>query len=183
MELAVIAKPYANAIFELARQDKSYLQWSMVLNAGAQLLIDEQMRRFVDSPSVLKQDKLSTIKVLLKSILARELSEHEAAFIGVLLDNNRTNVLPSIATLFESFMNTTNDAKMFTIISAYQLSEFEKKQIVSDLENQYNKVVSIETTIDKDLVGGVIVKDGDKVINMSIKARVNELRLRLSITH
>ncbi|QKQ24551.1 F0F1 ATP synthase subunit delta [Candidatus Ruthia endofausta] len=183
MELTVIAKPYANAIFELAQQDKSHLQWKMVLDTGAQLLIDEQLRKLIASPDVLKQDKLSTIKALLKSILARELSEHEATFIGMLLDNNRTNALPSIATLFESLMNTTNDVKMFNVISAYQLSKPEKKQIVSDLENQYNKVVSIDTTIDKDLVGGVIVKDGDKVIDMSIKAQVDELRLRLSITH
>ncbi|MBW5290318.1 MAG: ATP synthase delta chain [Candidatus Ruthia sp. Asou_11_S2] len=183
MELAVIAKPYANAIFELAQQDKSYLQWKMVLDAGTQLLVDQQMHRFIAFPNVLKQDKLSTIKALLKSILARGLSEHEATFIGVLLDNNRINALPSISTLFESLMNTTSDAKMFNVISAYQLSESEKKQIVSDLANQYNKVVSIDTTIDKDLVGGIIVKDGDKVIDMSIKAQVDELRLCLSITH
>ncbi len=183
MELAVIAKPYANAIFELAQQNKLHLQWKMVLDAGAQLFGDQQMRRFIASPNVLRQDKLSTIKALLKSILARKLSKQEAAFIGVLLDNNRTNALPSIATLFESLMNTTNDAKLFNVISAYQLSEPEKEQIVSDLENQYNKAVSIDTAVDKDLVGGVIVKDGDKVIDMSIKAQVDELGLRLSITH
>ncbi len=183
MELAVIAKPYASAIFELAQQNKSHLQWKMVLDAGAQLFFDEQMRRFIASPSVLEQDKLSAIKALLKSILARELSEHEATFIGVLLDNNRTDALPSIATLFEGLMNTINDTKVFNVISAYQLSEPEKKKIESDLANQYNKVVSIDTAINKDLVGGVIVKDGDKVIDMSIKARVNELGLCLSITH
>ncbi|ABL02752.1 ATP synthase F1 subcomplex delta subunit [Candidatus Ruthia magnifica str. Cm (Calyptogena magnifica)] len=183
MELVVIAKPYANAIFELAQQDKSYLQWKMVLDAGAQLLIDEQMCKFIAFPNVLKQDKLSVIKELLKSILARELSGHEVTFIGILLNNNRINALPSIATLFESLINTTNDAKMFNVISAYQLSELEKKQIVRDLTNQYNKVVNIDAVIDKDLVGGVIIKDGDKVIDMSIKARVNELELRLSKTH
>ncbi len=183
MELAVIAKPYANAIFELAQQNKLHSQWKMVLDTGAQLFSDQQMRRFIASPNILRQDKLSTIKALLKSILARKLSKQEAAFIGVLLDNNRTNALPSIATLFESLMNTTNDAKLFNVISAYQLSEPEKEQIVSDLENQYNKAVSIDTAVDKDLVGGVIVKDGDKVIDMSIKAQVDELGLRLSITH
>lgn len=183
MELAVIAKPYANAIFELAQQNKLHSQWKMVLDTGAQLFSDQQMRRFIASPNVLRQDKLSTIKALLKSILARKLSKQEAVFIGVLLDNNRTNALPSIATLFESLINTTNDAKLFNVISAYQLSEPEKEQIVSDLENQYNKAVSIDTAVDKDLVGGVIVKDGDKVIDMSIKAQVDELGLRLSITH
>ena len=183
MELAVIAKPYANAIFELAQQNKLHSQWKMVLDTGAQLFSDQQMRRFIASPNVLRQDKLSTIKALLKSILARKLSKQEAAFIGVLLENNRTNTLPSIATLFESLMNTTNDAKLFNVISAYQLSEPEKEQIVSDLENQYNKAVSIDTAVDKDLVGGVIVKDGDKVIDMSIKAQVDELGLCLSITH
>ncbi|BAF62047.1 F0F1 ATP synthase subunit delta [Candidatus Vesicomyidisocius calyptogenae] len=183
MKLAVIAKPYANAIFELAQQDNSHLQWKMVLDVGAYLLLDKKMRRLIASPNILEQDKLSTIKALLMSILNRELDAHEAMFISVLLDNNRIGILPSIATLFESLINITNNIKIFTIISSYQLSKSEKEQIVSDLMNQYNKTVSIDIVVDKDLVGGVIIKDGDKVIDISIKARVDELGLRLSKTH
>ncbi len=183
MKLAVIAKPYANAIFELAQQDSSHLQWKMVLDVGAHLLLDKKMRRLIASPNILEQDKLSTIKALLRSILDRELSKHESMFISVLLDNNRISILPSIAILFASLINITNNTKIFTIISSYELKKSEKEQIVSDLMNQYNKAVSIDITIDKDLVGGVIIKDGDKVIDISIKARVDKLCLRLSKTH
>ncbi|NYT52708.1 MAG: F0F1 ATP synthase subunit delta [Candidatus Vesicomyosocius endoextente] len=183
MKLAVIAKPYANAIFELAQQDNSHLQWKMVLDVGAHLLLDKKMLRLIASPNILEQDKLSTIKALLRSILDRELSVHEAMFIRVLLDNNRISILPSIATLFASLINIINNTKIFTIISSYQLSKSEKEQIVGDLMNQYNKVVNIDIIVDKDLVGGVIIKDGDKVIDISIKARVKELGLRLSKTY
>ncbi len=61
------------------------------------------------------------------------------------------------------------------------MSDKEKKQIVSDLADKYTANVSIETFVDESLVGGVVIKDGDKVIDLSIKARVSELNLQLSI--
>jgi F-type H+-transporting ATPase subunit delta len=61
------------------------------------------------------------------------------------------------------------------------LSDKEEKQIVSDLADKYAANVNIDTSIDASLVGGIVVKDGDKVIDMSIQARINELNIQLSI--
>ncbi len=180
MELITIAKPYANAIFAIAEQDKSYSDWKEVLEAGSQLVEDQQMQAFIASPSVAKQEKSSAIIDLLKSILGRDLSSNENSLIDLLLANSRVGVLPSIAQLFEQLMNTTADAKAFNVISAYKLSAAEEKKITSDLADKYKVSVSIDTEIDESLVGGVIIKEGDKVIDMSIKARVDGLNLCLS---
>jgi len=181
MEFITVSKPYANAIFEIAEQNKSHSDWKAVLEAGAQLANDETMQAFIDSPSATKTNKADAITGLMKSIVGRALSAEEAAFVGLVLDNGRMSALPSILELFDTRVNLSSDAKAFHVVSAYRLSATEKKKIVSDLSERYKATVSIDTEIDESLVGGVVIKEGDKVIDLSIKARVDELGLRLSI--
>ncbi|HIB28209.1 MAG TPA: F0F1 ATP synthase subunit delta [Candidatus Thioglobus sp.] len=182
MELVSIAKPYANAVFEIAQQDKSHDDWKAVLEASAALVADAQMQSYLDSPSTSKQDKGKTIQSLVTSIVGRALNTKENEFLSLVLDNDRAAALPSILSLFDDRSNSFDDAKAFTVISAYKLTATEEKNIVKDLAEKYNASVSIETSIDETLVGGLIIKLGDKVIDLSIKARTDELNLCLS-TH
>lgn len=181
MELTTIAKPYANAIFEIAEQNKSHSDWRGVLEAGAQLASDGNMQAFIASPSATNENKAQAVTALFKSILGRSLNNKETSFVALLLDNSRIDALPSMLELFDTMNNLSSDAKAFNVISAYKLSAAEEKQIVKDLSDKYKTTVSIDTEIDDDLVGGVVIKEGDKVIDLSIKARVNELGSRLSI--
>ena len=96
MEFIAVSKPYANAIFEIAEQNKSHSDWKAVLEAGAQLANDETMQAFIDSPSATKTNKADAITGLMKSIVGRALSAEEAAFVGLVLDNGRMSALPSI---------------------------------------------------------------------------------------
>ena len=182
MELVTIAKPYANAVFEIAQQDKSHDDWKAVLEAAASLVSDEQMQGYLASPNATKQDKGATIQKLVASVINRKLATKENEFLTLVLDNGRTEVLPSILSLFEDQANAFDDAKAFNVISAYKLTAAEEKTIVANLGEKYNASVSIETTIDDSLIGGLIIKLGDKVIDMSIKARTDELNLLLT-TH
>jgi len=97
----------------------------------------------------------------------------------LLLENDRANAVSGILSIFEDSLNAFDDAKAFTITSAYKLNAKEEKQLISDLSDQYQASVSIDVTIDESLVGGLIIKQGDKVIDLSIKARSDELGLRL----
>ena len=182
MELVSIAKPYANAVFEIAQQDKSHDDWKAVLEASAALVVDDQMQSYLDSPSISKHDKSKAIQSLVTSIVGRALNTKENEFLSLVLDNDRAAALPSILSLFDDRSNSFDDAKAFTVISAYKLTATEEKNIVKDLAEKYNASVSIETSIDETLVGGLIIKLGDKVIDLSIKARTDELNLCLS-TH
>ena len=89
---------------------------------------------------------------------------------------------PSVLALFEDKLNTFDAAKAFMVTSAFELTDAEEEAIISDLGAKYNAKVTIETMIDESLVGGLIIKLGDKVIDLSIKARSEELSLRLT-TH
>ncbi|CAB5498658.1 ATP synthase delta chain (EC [Bathymodiolus thermophilus thioautotrophic gill symbiont] len=183
MELTTIAKPYANAVFEIAQHNKSHAHWRGVLEVGASVANDATMRAFVASPNSTKANKAKTIVTIFTSALDRALSKQEKTFIGLLLENDRINALPSILELFDAMSNLSSDAKAFHVISAYKLNKKEEDQIVKDLSDKYKTTISIDTEIDEDLVGGVVIKEGDKVIDLSIKARVNELGSRLSVAH
>jgi F-type H+-transporting ATPase subunit delta len=181
VELTTIAKPYANAIFKIAQQDQSHTDWKSVLEVGALVANDATMRDFVASPNATKADKMKAMTAVFTSALDRALSKQENVFVTLLLDNGRISVLPNILTLFDALSNQNSDARTFHVISAYQLSKKEEDNIVKDLSDKYQTTVSIDTQIDDNLVGGIVIKEGDKVIDLSIQARVNALGSILSV--
>ena len=180
MELITIAKPYANAILQIAKENKTYQDWHTFLKIGADIASDKTMQAFIDVKKVTNNDKAKAVIALFKTILDRELTKEKKTFIGLLLKNKRFNTLPSILHLFERDFNKISKTKTFKVISAYELDTDEKQQITKILSSKYKVLVNIKTTVDKNLIGGVIIKDDDKVVDVSIKAMVDELQLCLS---
>ena len=181
MELSTIAKPYAQAIFEIAGQSKSVSSWSDFLAAASVIMADKNTKAFIASPGKSKDQKFDLISALIGKITSRELSKQESAFINLILKNDRSSVISSIADAFESAVSNANKSKNFKVISAFELSEAEQKAIVEDLTSKHKTIVAVETEIDKTLKGGVIIKEGDKVIDTSIKAKVDALSVSLSV--
>ncbi|MDB9863878.1 F0F1 ATP synthase subunit delta [Candidatus Thioglobus sp.] len=181
MELSTIAKPYAQAIFEIAEQSNSVLGWSDFLAAATEIMADKNTKTFIASPSKSKNQKFDLISALIARMTSKDLSKQEAAFINLVLNNDRSSAISSIANVFESTVSNANKSKNFKVISAYELSEDEQKAIVKDLTSKHKTTVSVETEIDVTLKGGVIIKEGDKVIDTSIKAKVDALGVSLSV--
>ena len=181
MELSTIAKPYAQAIFEIAGQSKSVSSWSDFLAAASVIMADKNTKAFIASPGKSKDQKFDLISALIGKITSKELSKQESAFINLILNNDRSSVIISIADAFESAVSNANKSKNFKVISAFELSEAEQKAIVEDLTSKHKTTVAVETEIDKTLKGGVIIKEGDKVIDTSIKAKVDALSVSLSV--
>ncbi len=183
MELTTIAKPYANAVFEIAQQNKSFIDWRSILEVGATIANDATIHTFISSPNPAKANKIGAIFAIFSSALDRELSKQEKTFVDLLLKNNRINALPSILKLFNAMSNLSSNTKSFHVISAYKLSEKEKEEIIKNLSDKYKAMVSIDTEIDKNLICGVVIKEGDKVIDLSTKACLHKLNLQLSSTY
>ena len=181
MELSTIAKPYAQAIFEIAEQSNSVLGWSDFLATSTVIMADKNTKTFIASPSKNKDQKFDLISALITRMTSKDLSKQEAAFIHLILNNDRSSAISSIANAFEATVSNANKSKNFKVISAYALSEDEQKAIVEDLTSKHKTTVAVETEIDKTLKGGVIIKEGDKVIDTSIKAKVDALSVSLSV--
>ena len=109
------------------------------------------------------------------------MSKQESALINLVLNNGRTDSFGSISSAFESAVSSANKSKNFQVVSAYDLSEAEKKAIVDDLTSKHKTTVTVDTVVDATLKGGVIIKEGDKVIDTSIKAKVDALSVCLSV--
>jgi len=148
MELSTIAKPYAQAIFEIAEQSNSVLGWSDFLAAATVIMADKNTKTFIASPSKSKNQKFDLISALIARMTSKDLSKQEAAFINLVLNNDRSSAISSIANVFESTVSNANKSKNFKVISAYELSEDEQKAIVKDLTSKHKTTVSVETEID-----------------------------------
>jgi F-type H+-transporting ATPase subunit delta len=121
------------------------------------------------------------ISALIAKASSKELSKQESAFIGLILKNDRSSAIESIVSSFEMAVSDSNQSKNFKVISAFELSESEKKAIIDDLTSKHKTTVSVETEVDEALKGGIIIKEGDKVIDTSIKAKVDALSVSLSV--
>ena len=181
MELSTIAKPYAQAIFEIAVQNNSVTEWSQLLSATTLVMADAKTKAFIASPSKSKDQKFDLISTLVGRVTSKDLSKQETAFINLILNNDRLAAISSISNAFEAAVSNSNKSKNFKVISAFELSEAEQNAIVEDLTNKHKTTVSVETEIDLTLKGGVIIKEGDKVIDTSVKAKVDALSVSLSV--
>jgi len=121
------------------------------------------------------------ICALLEKATSRELSKQESAFINLILNNGRTEAFGSISVAFDSAVSNANQSKNFQVISAFELTEAEEKAIVDDLTSKHKTTVTVDTIVDETLKSGVIIKEGDKVIDTSIKAKVDALSVCLSV--
>ena len=181
MELSTIAKPYAQAIFEIAEKNSSLSEWSELLRTASAIMADDTTQAFVASPSKSKDQKVELICVLLEKATSRELSKQESALINLILNNGRTEAFGSISSAFESSVSNAKQSKSFQVVSAFELTDEEKKAIVDDLTSKHKTTVTVDTVVDETLKGGVIIKEGDKVIDTSIKAKVDALSVCLSV--
>jgi len=173
MELTTIAKPYAKAINDIAVAAGNFDSWKNTLDILAIISKDSVASDFIYSPKSNNADRVKFISSTLGAALGRDTTSEENNFVKLLIVNNRMKVSSSIAELFNSF--ATNTIKKISIISAYDLSESEKSQIAEILKKKYNCEIVLNIAIDASLVGGVVVKDGDKVIDLSVNAGVEKL--------
>ena len=181
MELSTIAKPYVQAIFEIAEENSSLSEWSELLSTASAIMADDATKAFVASPGKSKDQKVELICALLEKATSRELSKQESALINLILNNGRTDAFSSISSAFESAVSNANQSKSFQVVSAFELTEAEKEAIVDDLTSKHKTTVTVDTVVDETLKGGVIIKEGDKVIDTSIKAKVDALSVCLSV--
>jgi len=181
MELSTIAKPYAHAIFEIAEKNDSLSEWSELLSTASAIMADNATQAFIASPGTSKDQKIELICTLLEKATSRELSKQESALINIVLNNGRTDAFGSISSAFDSAVSNANQSKSFQVVSAFELTEAEEKAIVEDLTSKHKTTVNVDTVVDETLKGGVIIKEGDKVIDTSIKAKVDALSVSLSV--
>ena len=178
-EPSTVARPYAEAAFRLAVGENStgnaLAEWSRMLRALAQVGHDERVRAAVADPKVSD----AQVAGLFISVLGGQLSGEAENFVRVLAENRRIELLAEIRAQFEALKNTREGVVEAEVHTAFELSEAQFADLVQRLERSTGRKVRAEVRIDKELIGGVKLVLGDKVIDGSARAQLAALETAL----
>jgi F-type H+-transporting ATPase subunit delta len=174
-EPSTVARPYAEAAFRMAEDGKALARWSEMLGALAMVAQDERVRRAAADPN-LGDDQVAGLFI---AILAGRLSAEGENFVRVLAQNKRLELLPLIHEQFEALKNEREGVIEAHVQSAFELTEAQLGELVQRLEGNAGRKVKTQVSIDKELIGGVRVLLGDKVIDGSVRAQLAALETAL----
>jgi F-type H+-transporting ATPase subunit delta len=170
-ELATIARPYANAVFKLAKGEGALDRWSRMLGilaATAEHPVVERMLGSPDLPGTAKAFKLA-------EVCGDELDDRGKKFLQALAANDRLPLLEEISEQFEALKAEEQSSLDVEVVSAYPLSESESEKLKTALSGRFAKEIAIASRVDPELIGGVVIRAGDMVIDGSLRGRLNKL--------
>lgn len=174
-ELATLARPYAVAVFKRAKETAATEKWSHDLAFMSAVFSDSEMSVVINNPTVNKQ-ALSTFVL---DICQGQVDTEAENLLQLLVHNNRLALVPTIATLFETYKTADEGCVDVEVVVAYAFSKEEKPKFSSTLEKILGKKVNMNVTIDKSLIGGVLVRAGDRVIDGSIRGQLQHMQKTL----
>jgi F-type H+-transporting ATPase subunit delta len=175
-EITTIARPYSEAVFELAQSQGKLAEWSDMLQFASAVIADPQMKSLIRSANV-KKDQITDLVI---DICGDKLDKQGQNLVKVLTQYRRLEILPEIAVQFEKLKARAENTVEAEIISAFKVSAEQQQQIIETLEKRLGRKVSITSRIDKSLIGGAIIRAGDLVIDGSAVGRLEKLRHALS---
>lgn len=172
-----LARRYATALFELAENDRALID--LETDVGRFSTLHEQsddLQRFIKSPVFSADDQVRAIA----SVLDRaEIKGLVANFIKVVAANRRLFVLPEILTEFRRLLAAHRGEAAAEVTSAEPLSDKHVEEIKAALKAALGKDVALETTVDPSVLGGLIVKVGSRMIDGSLRTKLNSLKLAM----
>lgn len=175
-----IARPYAQAVFELARDAGALDAWSDALAAARSVLADGAVARFLSVPSLSDEERLNFITGLISSAVGDSSvlaggNQQGNNFLKLLLEYGRVSVLPEIAEHFDGLKADIENTIDVTITSAAELSDAQQKTVLDALKSRFGREVNLQTEVDENLIGGAVIRAGDVVIDGSMRASLQGL--------
>lgn len=174
-ELSTLARPYAAAVFKTASESGAAEKWSQMLNFIATVVKDNDISAIMVNPKV-SQDRL--IQLLL-DICQGQLSSEGENFLKLLIQNDRLTLAPQISSLYETHKANAEGYVDVDVKTAYSFTEEEQEKFTSVLEKILARKVRISVSVDTSLIGGFLAKAGDRVIDGSIKGRLQHMQKTL----
>lgn len=171
-----VARPYARALFDLAREEGQLDAWSEWLQAAAQVVASDEMQQLIGSPELEEKE----IAELLLSVLGAipGLTEPSAQLRNLFLllaENGRMAALPAIAERYEQLKHDAEGVLDVQVRSARELAEKQQKELEQHLQKRFGKQINLSVEIDESLLGGAELKAGDLVIDGTLRGRYQKL--------
>ncbi len=173
-ELSTLARPYAEAVFRLAREKNVLGEWSERLAMLAAVASDAQMQAVIADPNT----SAARAAELIGSIT--DAGEAGKSLLTVLAGNDRLTLLPEISAQYEVLKAEAEGVLEATIVSALEMSEAQKADLMAALKARFGRDVEATVEVDASLIGGAVITVGDQVIDGSVKGRLQKMAAALT---
>ena len=168
-----LARPYARAAYNVARDGGQTAQWSQALAFSARVAGDPQVATVLGDPRLSREDAV-------RLVAADDAPEAVRGFLGLLAANGRLAVLPEISGLFEQARAEAEHIVRATITSAAELGAGELESIKAALKRRFGREVEVQTAVDPALIGGAVIDAGEVVIDGSLRGKLQRLQTALA---
>jgi F-type H+-transporting ATPase subunit delta len=169
------ARRFAEAAFDVARESGSLDDWEEQLAAVAAILADPSLSRAFTSPVVPRERKEEMILGAFP-----EMDAHVRNFLALLVRQERLNLLPDILTTFRALLNEHRGIQIVEVTTSEPLDPAERELVAARLAQHLGRQVYIETRVDPGIIGGLIARVGDHVLDGSVRGRLDRLRAALA---
>jgi len=175
-EFTTSARPYARAVYARATETSSVESWGEALALLAAVAADASMQEILDKPQLSKEQKGE----LMLKVLSDKLNQQQQNLVRLMAENGRLRALPEVAHQFEIYRAEAEGKVDAEVISAFALTTEQERAITEMLKSKLGRDVSITTSTDESLIGGVVIKAGDTIIDGSMKSQLESLAINLS---
>lgn len=169
------AKRYAQALFTLGQENGTLDVWQRDLALLASLAADERVATYLTNPSVTGEQKLATLNATLDSNVQPETRN----LAQLLIQRNRTSLIPEIREIFDDQVRVERGITVANVTTAEPLSAAEQALVQEKLQAVTGSLVELDLRVDPAIIGGIIVRIGDQVIDGSVRNKLEKLRSRL----
>ncbi|HVC30114.1 MAG TPA: F0F1 ATP synthase subunit delta [Steroidobacteraceae bacterium] len=173
---STIARPYAKAAFEVARDRGKLGPWSEALRVCAAVISDPRVEPLLGNPRVTPEE----LATMIVEIAGAKLDEEGRNFVRTLADNHRLAVLPEIAARFDELKAEEEGVVDVTVTSAAPLDESQRGSLAAALERRLKRSVRLQCNTDPALIGGAVLRAGDMVIDGSLRGKLERIAYELA---
>ncbi len=175
-EITTVARPYAEAAFELARDTDALAAWADGLAMAAMVVADDRVDSLLRNPRLDAEQKAGIIL----DVCGKALDQKQQNFIRLLIERGRITLLPEIRHQFDDLRATHERTLSAQLISAQPVDDAVRDRLAAALSKRLDRTVTLQTQIDETLIGGAVIRAGDLVIDGSVRGRLERLTGALS---
>ena len=174
-ELLTQSRPYAEAIFDIAKEEQNLDAWVSDLSIVVSAMQEEEVKILINTPDLSQRNKAE----IFTSLFEGEISKKVSNFVLVIGQANRINLLESVLESFKRLVALEKNQKNVIVASSYSLEQDQLDKIQTALQKRTGSEINISTHLDKSLIGGIKISYEDQVIDLSLKNKLEALKAQL----
>jgi F-type H+-transporting ATPase subunit delta len=170
-----VAKRYAEAVFDLARDEQNHDAWIADLEVLANAASDEDGGAFFSNPGIPTERKTGVLNELLTG------PEHQEVrnLARLLMQRQRFDILPGILEVYRDMVLESRGIAIANVVTAVELTDAERAEVSRGLGQIVGKEIELRTRVDPSIIGGIVARVGDQLIDASVTTKLRQLRSTL----